>query len=206
MFRIKNRILKSLFTVLFVTLISFGLIGGCGTTAPEAPQDSTITLVPGVDDISICTSGLQTRLIRAFVTGPDGFPLNDIAVTFDVSFAGDQSLIIDTDGNGIGDSALLQLVDNDACPGATGCSGTPISDYVSFGALQDSPFIDITDDNGIAEVVIIIPGFFNIFDDTGQLLAADPASIAVFSGSAVITDDFGVNTDCDVPEMMDEGA
>lgn len=198
MFKIKKKFIKSLLSGFFIAFLAIGSIGGCGATAPDAPFGSTITLVPGIEDINICLDGLETILIRALVTNEDGLPLNDVAVNFDISFAGDNSLLIDTDGNGIGDSALLQLVDNDACE-PLDCTNTPIEQFVSFGALADDIFTDITDDNGIAEVLIIIPGFFNIFEDTGQLLAADPATISVFSGSAVVTDDFGVNNDCDDP-------
>lgn len=200
MIKIQNKFLKSILSIIFVTVISLGIIGGCGTIAPEAPFGSEIELLQAPEDISICTTGIQPVLVRAIVIGPEGFPLNDVAVTFDVTFAGDNSLLYDTDGNGIGDSPLLQLVDNDACDGEE-CINATIEEIVASGALVTNTFTDISDDNGVAEVVILIPGFFNIFDDTGQLLGADPATISVFSGSAdQVSEEFGVNNDCDEPE------
>ena len=56
----------------------------------------------------------------------------------------------------------------------------------------------MTDSNGVAEVLILYPGFFNIFNDTGQVLGADPATLTVVSGSAIETQEFSVNADCDL--------
>ena len=49
----------------------------------------------------------------------------------------------------------------------------------------------------MAEVVVLIPGFLNIFNETGQLLAAE-ATMTAFSGSAVETVDFDINQDCEL--------
>lgn len=177
--------------------LSIGLIGGCGENPPSAPFGSTITLIPAPGDISICGTGLEPTLVRALVTNEDGLPLNGVVVEFFLSFAGENSILIDTDGNGLPDAKVLQLVDNDACD-PQDCIITPITQWFSFGAFVDSGFQDLTNDSGVAEVVILIPGFFNIFEDTGQLLGADPATLTVVSGSAVVTQEFSVNDDCDL--------
>lgn len=198
MFKSRKKIINAVLSGVFIIFIAIGSIGGCGTSAPEAPFGSTLTFIPEPEGVSICLVGLDTILVRVLLTDPAGIPLNDVAVTFDVGFAGDNSLLFDTDGDSLGDSSLLQIVDNDACP--DDCTNAMISEFAGFGALRNSPFEDITDDFGVAEVLLIVPGFFNLFEDTGQTLAADPATVTVFSGSAVITTDFEVNTECEVPE------
>ena len=71
-----------------------------------------------------------------------------------------------------------------------------------MGAFVDSPFNTTSNDSGVCEVVIIFPGFFNIFDETGQVLAADPTTLTVFSGSASTSQEIDVNTDCELPEPV----
>lgn len=198
MFKFKKRIIKSLLSSILIGFLAIGSIGGCETTAPEASFGSTITLLQVPDDVNICGTGLQPALIRALVIDADGLPVNDVAVTFDIFFAGDNSLLIDSDGDGLGDSPVFQVVDNDAC-GDEECISTDIEDIVSSGALENNPFTDISDDRGIAEAVIILPGFSNILEDTGQVLAAE-TTITVFSGSATISEDFDLNQDCELDE------
>lgn len=189
-----NKLVLSSFLIIF---LSFGIIGGCGANPPSAPFGSTITLIPGPGDINICGIGLEPLLVRALVTNSDGIPLSDVVVEFFVSFAGENSVLIDTDGNGLPDAQILQLVDNEACQ-PSNCLVTPITQWFSFGAFVPSGFQDLTDSNGVAEVLILVPGFTNIFDDTGQVLGADPANITVVSGSSIVTEEFDVNNDCDL--------
>ena len=54
MIKIQRKFLKSVLTVLFVVFISMGLVGGCGTTAPEAPFGSTINFQIEPDEIQLC--------------------------------------------------------------------------------------------------------------------------------------------------------
>lgn len=192
---------KHLAVVFAIVLISFGTVGGCGgSNPPVAPFGSTITYVPAVSDINLCGIALEPVLFRALVTNPEGSPINDTIVNFDLSFAGENSLIIDTNGNGLPDARLLQMVDNKACS-PQDCLNTPIEDWFEQGAFVDSPFETTTNDSGVAEVVVLVPGFFNIFSDTGQILAAE-ATMTAFSGSAVATEDFDVNQDCGVEEPV----
>lgn len=193
--KIKNKI--RILTVIFsVFLIGFGTIGGCGgANPPVAPFGSTITFVPAVDDINLCGIFLEPVLFRALVTNEEGEPLNDTKVNFDLSFAGENSFIIDTNGDGLPDARLLQLVDNKACSPLK-CLNTPIEEWFEQGAFVDSPFETTTNDSGVAEVVVLVPGLLNIFNETGQILAAE-ATMTAFSGSAVQTVDFDVNQDCE---------
>ncbi|NIP29442.1 MAG: hypothetical protein GTO02_03620 [Candidatus Dadabacteria bacterium] len=196
MFKGMKPINKIIISSTLLIFLSFGIIGGCGSNPPSAPFGSTISLVPAPGDISICGIGLEPLLVRALVTNLDGLPLNGVEVEFFLSFAGEGSILVDTDGNGLPDAQLLQLVDNDACQ-PENCIATPIPQWFSSGAFVASSFSELTDDNGVAEVVILVPGLLNIFDDTGQLLGADPATLTVVSGSSVAIQEFAVNTDCD---------
>ena len=195
---LKNKI-RSLAVVFSVVLISFGTIGGCGgANPPVAPFGSTITFLQIVDSISICGDGLEPRLIRTLVTNSEGSPINNTQVNYDLTFGGENSLLIDTDGNGLPDARILQMVDNNACSPQK-CMNTPLELWFGMGAFVDSPFNTITNDSGVSEVVIIFPGFFNIFDETGQVLATDPTTLTAFSGSAVVSQEIDVNSDCEIP-------
>ena len=193
---IKNKI-KRLVLISSVVVISFGTIIGCGPNPPDAPFGSTLTFVPAVDAINLCGIFLEPTLFRVLVQNPAGEPINDTVVNFDLSFANENSLIVDTDGNGLPDARLLQMVDNTACS-PLNCLNTPIELWFAQGAFVDSPFETTTDDNGVAQVVVLVPGFLNVFNETGQVLAAE-ATMTAFSGAQVITEDFDVNQDCEVP-------
>ena len=66
---------------------------------------------------------------------------------------------------------------------------------------MDSPYETTSNDTGVAEVVIIFPGFFNIFSETGQVLGADPTTLFAFSGSNTESVEITVNADCELPEI-----
>ncbi|MGI9533487.1 MAG: hypothetical protein ACR2NW_00925 [Thermodesulfobacteriota bacterium] len=193
--RLKYNI-KRLILIFSLFLISFGTIIGCGSNPPVAPFGSTLTFVPAADAINLCGIFLEPVLFRVLVLNSEGEPINDTVVFFDLSFANENSLIVDTDGNGLPDARLLQMVDNTACS-PLNCLNTPIELWFAQGAFVDSPFETTTDDNGVAEVVVLVPGFLNIFNETGQILAAE-ATMTAFSGAAVITEDFDVNQDCEL--------
>lgn len=189
--KVRNKLFKIANTLILI-LITFGFIVSCGPdNPPEAPFGSEIALIPAPGDISLCGEGLEPILVRALVTNEEGEPLSDVVVSFDLSFASENSLLIDTDGNGLPDARALQMVNNGAC-NPQKCLNTPISQWFGQGAFVDSPYDTLTDDNGVAEVVIIIPGIFNQIGG----IVIDPATLTVFSGSAVVTEEFSVNTEC----------
>ena len=192
----KNKIIS----VFSLIVISIGIVGGCGgANPPQAPFGSSLTFIQALEDINICGEGLEPQLFRVLVTNDAGSPLNDVSVNFDLGFASENSLLIDTDGNGEPDARIFQMVDNDACS-PNKCLNTPIEEWFSSGAFVDSPYETTSNDTGVAEVVIIFPGFFNIFNETGQLLGADPTTLFAFSGSASESIEITVNADCDIPE------
>ena len=196
---LKNKI-RSLAVIFTIVLISFGSLGGCGgANPPVAPFGSTISFIPGVDSINICGDGLEPRLIRTLITNGEGEPLNNVQLNYDLSFGTENSLLIDTDGNGLPDARILQMVDNNACFPRK-CMNTPLELWFGMGAFVDSPFNTITNDSGVSEVVIIFPGFLNIFNETGQVLAAE-TTLTAFSGSAVVSEEIDVNQDCDISEV-----
>lgn len=192
----KNKIV----TVLSLVVIAFGTIGGCGANPPQAPFGSSLTFIQALEDINICGEGLEPQLFRVLVTNEAGSPLNDVSVNFDLGFASENSLLIDTDGNGIPDARIFQMVDNDACS-PNKCLNTPIEEWFASGAFVDSPYETTSNDTGVAEVVIIFPGFFNIFSETGQVLGADPTTLFAFSGSNTESVEITVNADCELPEI-----
>lgn len=198
---IKKMTKNKLITIISLVAISFGTIGGCGgANPPQAPFGSALTFIQALEDINICGEGLEPQLFRVLVTNEAGSPLNDVSVNFDLGFASENSLIIDTDGNGIPDARIFQMVDNDACS-PNKCLNTPLEEWFISGAFVDSPYETTSNDSGVAEVVIIFPGFFNIFDETGQVLGADPTTLFAFSGSATESVEITVNADCELPEI-----
>ncbi len=185
---------NKLITVFSLVVISIGIIGGCGSNPPEAPFGSDITFIQATEDIQICTDGLEPRLFQVVVTNAAGSPLNGVLMCFDLVFGTEISLLIDTDGNGIGDARLFQMVDNDACS-PNKCMNTPIEEWFLSEAFVDSPYCTTTNNSGVAEVVIIFPGAFNI---PGQFLAADPTTLFAFSGANAESIEITVNSDCEV--------
>ena len=200
--KIKQLTKNKIITVFSLVVISIGIVGGCGgSNPPEAPFNSTLTFIQAIEDINNCGDGLEPRLFQVVVTDQTGAPLNGVSVNFDLVFGTENSLLIDTDGNGIPDAKIFQMVDNEACS-PNKCMNTPIDEWFISGAFVDSPFETITDDTGVAQVVVIFPGFFNIFNDTGQLLGADPTTLFAFSGANAESIEIGVNADCEIPEEI----
>ena len=191
----KNKI-KSLALIFPVVLISLITIGSClGPNPPEAPFNSTLSFLGEFVGIENCGGGLEPELFEVSVVDDQNIPLNGVKVYFDLSFANQNSLIIDTDGNGIPDAPLLQMVNNDACPG--GCLNTDIELFFEMGAFVPSRFETETDRYGVAEVLIIFPGYRSIYDTTRQFLSAESVTLSVSSGSNFTSNNFGVNAGCD---------
>jgi len=178
---------KALFPVILACLFIAGaLLYSCGGANPAfAPFGSTITMLQPPGDITIPPNSLEPLRIQAIVLNPDGEPINDVRVFWDLSFAQENSLVVDTNGDGVNDARALQLVNNNACSPQQ-CLLTPISEWFAMGAFVDSPFDILTDNRGIAFVVILISGDRVI----------DPASLTASTDSgAVDTVEFTVNAD-----------
>jgi hypothetical protein len=196
---IKKLTKNKLITVFSLFVISIGIIGGCGGGS-TAPFGSTLTFIQATEDIQICGEGLEPRLFQVVLTDAAGSPLNDVLLSFDLVFGTENSKLIDTDGDGIPDARIFQMVDNDACS-PNKCMNTPIEEWFLSGAFVDSPYETITNKSGVAEVVIIFPGFLNIFNDTGQLIGADPTTLTAFSGANAEFVEISVNSDCEILEL-----
>src|SRR3990172_8346898 len=146
----------ALFPALVISTLIIAL--SCGPTPPFAPQGSTVEIVNPLDDITIPPESLQpTFRIQAFVTDPDGNALNDVRVRFSLSFADQNSLVVDTNGDGISDARALQLVDPNRCE-PDPCDHTPIEDWFQQGAFVDSPYTKLADNRGVADMIILISG------------------------------------------------
>ena len=182
----KKSLLKSCVNLILFTFLTFSIVGGCGGADPEfAPFGSTVTMLNPPGDISIPPNTLTNERIQAIVLGPDGLPLNGVRVRWDLSFAGANDIIVDQDGDLVADSKVLQLIDPQAC-GQVECSLVPIVEWFKLGAFVDSPFETLTDDRGIADIIILISG--NI--------AVDPATLQASTDSgSVDTQEFSINAD-----------
>lgn len=178
-----------MFALLFFSYLSAGNEGCGGANPPFAPFGSEAEIISSIDGINIPPNSLEPVSYAAIITRQDEFtgeeiPLNGVRVTWDLSFAGTNSILIDTNGDGVPDARALQLVDPDAC-GTLNCLLVPISEWFGLGAFVDSPYETVTDRNGITEIIILFSG--NI--------VADPATLRVSSGSAVDSIEITVNTD-----------
>ncbi|MGB7293574.1 MAG: hypothetical protein WBD99_15505 [Thermodesulfobacteriota bacterium] len=158
---------------------------GCGSNPPFAPSGSSVTMLNPPGDILIPPDALEPIEVEAIVETEDGEPLNSVRVFWDLSFAGENSLVADTNGDGLPDSRALQLVDPTACP--SDCQLEPISTWFFDGAFVDSPFQTLTDDRGISRVIILIT------NQNGTNII-DPATLEVStrSGSVDVVE-FSVN-------------
>lgn len=182
----------AVFPCLIVLTLAVGLIGqSCaGPNPPFAPFGSTVTISNPLGDFFIPPDTLAiTQRVQAFVQDPDGNPLNDVRVRFSLSFGNtDLDNVIDTDGDGLGDEAGLQLVDPDNCIDDIGVpcdEGVDnFLDLFEFGGTVSSPYTKLSDNRGIAEVFILISGDV-IIDPAGFEASLDNGSVANF--------DFGVN-------------
>lgn len=152
-------------------LIVFILIVGlsCGSNPPFAPAGSTVTLEDPPQSITIPPDGRSVEEVRAFVTDPEEQPLNDVRVTFSLSFASQNDLVEDTDGDGVPDSPALLLIDPDKC-GSQPCQNVPLPELSAMGAIFNSPLTKLTDNRGEASVIILMFGEFPV--DTATLEAA----------------------------------
>jgi hypothetical protein len=180
---------KALFPVILACLfIASAALYSCGGANPAfAPFGSTITMLQPPGDITIPPNSLEPLRIQAIVLNPEGEPINDVRVFWDLSFAGENSLVVDTNGDGVSDARALQLVNNNACSPQQ-CLLTPISEWFAMGAFVDSPFDILTDNRGIAFVVILVSGDVII----------DPATLAASTDSGAIEIvTFTVNADND---------
>jgi len=169
-----------LFLILMTITLSGALNLSCvGGNPPHAPFGSTVLFISEPGDILIPPNALEPSEFEALVTNPDGEPLNDVIVVFQLSFATQNSIIVDTNGDGLPDSRALQLVDPDACPG--GCLNNPISTWFAFGAFVDSPFETMTDDFGVAKVIILVTNQngTNIIDPASFSVSTESGSIDV---------------------------
>ena len=183
----KKIIGNALFPAILALLFIVGaVIYGCGGANPAfAPFGSTIQIIQPPADINIPPNSLEPMRIQAIVTNPDGEPINDIRVFWDLSFAGENSLVVDTNGDGVSDARAIQLVNNNACSPQQ-CLLTPISEWFAMGAFVDSPFDILTDNRGVAFVVILVSGDVII----------DPATLAASTDSGAIEIvEFTVNAD-----------
>ena len=145
----------ALFPALVISTLIIAL--SCGPNPPFCPQGCTVTLINPLDDINIPPESLQpTFRIQAFVTDTEGFAINDVRVRFSLSFADQNSLVVDTDGDGVSDARALQLVDNGKCKPKP-CDRTPIEDWFQQGAFVDSPYTKLSNDRGLADMIILIP-------------------------------------------------
>lgn len=153
-----------------IALVSYSAVGGCGTDPTFAPFGSEVEILTEEIDISIPPNTLEVFRIQAIVTREDEFtdqeiPLNDVLLRWDLFFAGLNSIVIDTDGDGAADARGLQLVNPQGC-GQQECTLVPISDWFALGAFVDSPFETLTDNRGIADVLILISGDSNVVEAT----------------------------------------
>jgi len=115
--------------------------------------------------------------VQAIVLGPDGQPLNDVRVEWSLAFASINSLIFDTNGDGLGDAGALQLVDPNGCKEvADTCLDVSVSLWFGLGAFRNSPFTTLTDNFGISRVIILVNGNFG----------ADPTVLSASTGTGSI--------------------
>ena len=170
---------KILFPTIVIGIFAAGMIAiSCGgANPPFAPFGSTVTILDPPGDIQIIGNNLTTRLVQAQVLGPDGQPLNDVRVTWIASFAGQNDLVVDTNGDNVGDARAVQLADDHACEPAS-CSHTPLNEWFAMGAFVDSPFETLTDNRGIAFVIILLSGE-DIIDPAFLEASTDSGSVDV---------------------------
>lgn len=120
---------KALFPGVLICLFAVGAtLYSCGGANPAfAPFGSTIVILQPPLSITIPPNSLEPLRIQAQVLDPEGLPLNDVRVFWDLSFANQNFLRVDTNGDGVSDARALQLVNNNACSPQQ-CLQTPISE------------------------------------------------------------------------------
>jgi hypothetical protein len=171
-----------LFPSLVVLVLFLGL--SCTGTNPASPPFlSTVSFVDPPGDIGIPPNTQVLLDVSAVVLDPDGLPLNDVKVTWKLTFANQNDLVYDTDGDGIADSRALQFVDPDECQEVgLDCSLVSSEFYVPFGALKDSPIQKLTNNRGVTRMLILAFGDFPV----------DPASLEVSIGTDADVVEFSV--------------
>ena len=168
----------ALFPMLIVIMLIVGL--SCGPNPPFAPAGSIVTITNPPGDITIPLNTTTTIPVQAFVTEADGVtPLNDVRVDWDLSFANPQSLVIDTNGDGVGDTPALQLIDPNAC-GNVNCEDLTIPELFAINPLPfvKSPWHTQADNRGISNVLVLINGNVHIQPATIQV-SLENGSVAV---------------------------
>jgi hypothetical protein len=170
---------KLLFPSIIAVMLTAGVIAvSCGgANPPFAPFGSEVTILDPPSDVLIPDNALTVQLVQAIVLGPDGEPLNSVRVTWIASFAGQNDLVVDTNGDNVGDARAVQLVNDDACTPKR-CALTPLQEWFSMGAFVDSPFETLTDDRGVAFVDILISGE-DIIDPAFLEASTDSGSVDV---------------------------
>lgn len=140
-------------------LIVIGIFtaGGCGANPPFAPFGSTVTILDPPANVTIPNNSLTTFLVQALVVNSAGQPLNSVRVIWEATFAGQNDLVVDTNGDTVADARAVQLVNEFACS-PNPCSNTPLQDWKMMNAFVDSPYETLTDDRGIAFVEILLSG------------------------------------------------
>lgn len=167
---------RLLFPAVVIGILAAGIVAvSCGSNPPFAPFGSTVEILDPPGDIVAIGNTLTTRLVQAIVLDPEGEPLNDVRVVWSASFAGLNDKVVDTNGDGVGDARAVQLADDHACAPLR-CSLTPLEEWFSMGAFMDSPFDTLTDDRGIAFVIILLsgediidPAFLEASTDSGSV-------------------------------------
>ena len=182
----KKSIIKNGLSLVFFTFLTFSIVGGCGGADPEfAPFGSTVEMLNPPGDITIPANSIEPFRVQAIVLDPEGLPINGVRVRWDLFVAGTNSIVVDTNGDSVPDSKALQFANPQAC-GSMDCLLVPISQWFGLGAFVDSPFETLTDDRGIADIIILISG--NI--------AVDPATLEASTESgSVDSQEFTVNAD-----------
>ena len=170
---------KLLFPSIIAGMLTAGLIAAsCGSNPPFAPFGSTISILDPPNNVVLPNNTLTMFTVQAIVLNSDGQPLNSVRVFWTATFAGQNDLVVDTNGDNVADARAVQLVDDDACSPKR-CALTPITEWFSMGAFVDSPFETLTDDRGIAFVDILIAGEVPVLLDNTISLEASTDSGSV---------------------------
>jgi len=183
-----NILERNMFFQFLILTICMAVIMGLscqGANPPFAPFGSTVSMLNPPGDILIPANALEPIEVEAIVLNPDGEPLNAVRAIWSLFVAGENSLVVDTNGDGVPDARALQFVDPSAC--RQNCLLEPISTWFAFGAFVDSPFPTLTDDRGLSKVIILIT-------NQNGTNVVDPASLQVSteSGSVDVVE-FSVN-------------
>src|ERR1700751_717930 len=146
----------ALFPVFIIVVLS------CGSNPPFAPFGSTVAFEPpGPTSFTIPNNARAVQTVNVIVTNPNGQPLNSVRVTFSLSFASQDDLVIDTTGDGVPDSPALLFIDPSKC-GSTPCVDISLPQLLAMGGIINSPFTELTNDRGVASVTILMFGEFPV--------------------------------------------